>query len=280
MDDVYCFEVQGEIDLDFSWTTCRIYKNKLQIFSLHILWWVPNLNMHEDLQILQIPSIIFKKKKEQSMSLFLNKETWNKKSKRRHFLPSNPKWTGHRVSQVWDPRTEDPVLSLEPVEGETPADCWTVAFGNSYNDAERCIAAGQVAERITYWFIYGTCSERSLDLDAKKLIGSHALGWPLFGGFRQDMTMGMWRFLICGCLRWVAFTLLRSTHVLKEALRRTNTLRWDTNVRNGVCHLQFATWSAKNDDKIDKLFCWWVWSIPNFQDRKDIRMNKLGVSWI
>ena len=26
--------------------------------------------------------------------------------------------------QVWDPRTEDPVLSLEPVEGETPADCW------------------------------------------------------------------------------------------------------------------------------------------------------------
>lgn len=45
-------------------------------------------------------------------------------------------------AQVWDPRTEDPVLSLEPVEGETPADCWTVAFGNSYNDAERCIAAG------------------------------------------------------------------------------------------------------------------------------------------
>ena len=34
------------------------------------------------------------------------------------------------------------MLSLEPVEGETPADCWTVAFGNSYNDAERCIAAG------------------------------------------------------------------------------------------------------------------------------------------
>ena len=23
-------------------------------------------------------------------------------------------------------------------------------------------------------------------------------------------------------------------------LRRTNTLRWDTNVRNGVCHLQFV----------------------------------------
>ena len=75
-------------------------------------------------------------------------------------------------SQVWDPRTEDPVLSLEPVEGETPADCWTVAFGNSYNDAERCIAAGQVAERSTDWFICGhlKCSERSLDSDAEKLM--------------------------------------------------------------------------------------------------------------
>ena len=48
------------------------------------------------------------------------------------------------AAQVWDPRTQDPVLSLEPVEGETPAECWTVAFGNSYNDAERCIAAGHM----------------------------------------------------------------------------------------------------------------------------------------
>lgn len=96
--------------------------------------------------------------------------------------------TGSRdgTVRVWDPRTEDPVLSLEPVEGETPADCWTVAFGNSYNDAERCIAAG-----------YDNGDVKIFDL-------------------------------------------------------RTNTLRWDTNVRNGVCHLQF--------------------------DRKDIRMNKLGVS--
>jgi len=88
--------------------------------------------------------------------------------------------------RVWDTRMEDPVLSLEPVEGETPADCWTVAFGNSYNDSERCIAAG-----------YDNGDIKIFDL-------------------------------------------------------RTNTLRWDTNVRNGVCHLAF--------------------------DRKDIRMNKLGVS--
>ncbi|CAK0836461.1 unnamed protein product [Prorocentrum cordatum] len=74
----------------------------------------------------------------------------------------------------------------DPSEGETPADCWTVAFGNSYNDSERCIAAG-----------YDNGDVKLFDL-------------------------------------------------------RTMTLRWDTNVRNGVCHLQF--------------------------DRKDIRMNKLGVS--
>jgi len=87
---------------------------------------------------------------------------------------------------VWDPRQEDPVVSLDPVEGETPADCWTVAFGNSYNDSERCIAAG-----------YDNGDIKMFDL-------------------------------------------------------RTMTIRWDTNVRNGVCHLAF--------------------------DRRDIRMNKLGVS--
>lgn len=73
------------------------------------------------------------------MILFLNKETQG------CIFAKHPKCIR---PQVWDPRTEDPVLSLEPVEGETPADCWTVAFGNSYNDAERCIAAG-VAESIT-----------------------------------------------------------------------------------------------------------------------------------
>jgi WD40 repeat protein len=96
--------------------------------------------------------------------------------------------TGSRdgTVRVWDTRQEDPVVSLEPVEGETPADCWTVAFGNSFNDSERVIAAG-----------YDNGDVKMFDL-------------------------------------------------------RTMTLRWDTNVRNGVCHLQF--------------------------DRKDIKMNKLGVS--
>jgi len=99
--------------------------------------------------------------------------------------------TGSRdgTVRVWDPRQIDPVLSLEPVsegEGAIPADCWTVCFGNSYNDAERVIAAG-----------YDNGDVKLFDL-------------------------------------------------------RTNMLRWDTNVKNGVCHLQF--------------------------DRRDIAMNKLAVS--
>lgn len=32
--------------------------------------------------------------------------------------------------KVWDPRQKDtPVANMEPVEGETKRDCWTVAFG-------------------------------------------------------------------------------------------------------------------------------------------------------
>ena len=77
------------------------------------------------------------------------------------------------------------VLALEPstTEGEIKPDCWTVAFGNSYNDEERCIAAG-----------YDNGDVKLFDL-------------------------------------------------------RSNSLRWDTNLMNGVCHLEF--------------------------DRKDIKMNKL-----
>jgi len=44
--------------------------------------------------------------------------------------------------RVWDPRVETAVMSLEPEKGQNARDCWTVAFGNSYNDEERCIVAG------------------------------------------------------------------------------------------------------------------------------------------
>lgn len=54
--------------------------------------------------------------------------------------------TGSRDGSVklWDPRQSTPVLVLEPTtkEDEIKPDCWTVGFGNSYNNSERVIAAG------------------------------------------------------------------------------------------------------------------------------------------
>eukprot|EP01018_Ginkgo_biloba_P006858 Gb_33425 [translate_table: standard] len=44
---------------------------------------------------------------------------------------------------VWDQRQkDDPVASFEPETKDAARDCWTVAFGNSYNDEERCVLAG------------------------------------------------------------------------------------------------------------------------------------------
>ena len=43
--------------------------------------------------------------------------------------------------RLWDPRVQEPQVSLEPESGKA-RDCWTVAFGNSFSDDERCIAAG------------------------------------------------------------------------------------------------------------------------------------------
>lgn len=44
--------------------------------------------------------------------------------------------------RLWDPRVQEPVLALEPGEGQPARDCWTVAFGNSFSDEDRCIVAG------------------------------------------------------------------------------------------------------------------------------------------
>jgi len=52
--------------------------------------------------------------------------------------------TGSRdgTVRVWDPRQRDkPVAALEPEEG-SGRDCWSVAFGGSHSDEERCIVAG------------------------------------------------------------------------------------------------------------------------------------------
>ncbi|XP_076025404.1 dynein axonemal assembly factor 10-like [Genypterus blacodes] len=53
--------------------------------------------------------------------------------------------TGSRdgAVKVWDPRQKDsPVATMEPGEGETKRDCWTVAFGHAFNDQDRCVCAG------------------------------------------------------------------------------------------------------------------------------------------
>ncbi|KAJ9444096.1 WD repeat-containing protein 92-like protein, partial [Diplonema papillatum] len=45
--------------------------------------------------------------------------------------------------KVWDIRQKDrPVASLQPASVDKARDCWTVAFGNSFNAAERMVAAG------------------------------------------------------------------------------------------------------------------------------------------
>ncbi|KAK4005161.1 dynein axonemal assembly factor 10 [Daphnia magna] len=45
--------------------------------------------------------------------------------------------------KVWDARQKDrPVAILEPEEGQSRHDCWTVAFGGAYNASERLLAAG------------------------------------------------------------------------------------------------------------------------------------------
>ncbi|XP_053568083.1 dynein axonemal assembly factor 10 [Bombina bombina] len=94
--------------------------------------------------------------------------------------------TGSRdgTVKVWDTRQKDtPVANMEPVEGETKRDCWTVTFGNAYNQQERVVCAG-----------YDNGDIKLFDL-------------------------------------------------------RNMSLRWETNIKNGVCSLEF--------------------------DRKDIIMNKL-----
>lgn len=44
--------------------------------------------------------------------------------------------------KIWDPRVSHAVVSLDPDKSTHARDCWSVAFGNSYNNEERSILAG------------------------------------------------------------------------------------------------------------------------------------------
>jgi WD40 repeat protein len=44
--------------------------------------------------------------------------------------------------KVWDPRVDHAVVTLNPDENTNARDCWSVAFGNSYNNDERSVLAG------------------------------------------------------------------------------------------------------------------------------------------
>eukprot|EP00002_Diphylleia_rotans_P032015 TRINITY_DN6683_c0_g2_i2.p1 TRINITY_DN6683_c0_g2~~TRINITY_DN6683_c0_g2_i2.p1 ORF type:complete len:359 (+),score=65.62 TRINITY_DN6683_c0_g2_i2:73-1149(+) len=45
--------------------------------------------------------------------------------------------------KVWDVRQKDvPVAAFEPAPGQKNPECWAAAFGHSYNEEDRCIAAG------------------------------------------------------------------------------------------------------------------------------------------
>lgn len=52
--------------------------------------------------------------------------------------------TGSRDGHVkiWDPRSKESVCEMQPATKENVRDCWSVAFGNSYDEKHRNVAAG------------------------------------------------------------------------------------------------------------------------------------------
>ena len=90
-------------------------------------------------------------------------------------------------AKIWDPRTDKPVVLLEPAEGEKILpECWAVSFGNTFSPEERSVGIG-----------YDNGDVKLYDL-------------------------------------------------------RKNQLTWETNLKNGICSIEF--------------------------DRKDIPMNKMVVT--
>lgn len=46
------------------------------------------------------------------------------------------------IARLWDVRVDYPVVSFEPDELSAHRDCWTVSFGDSHSDEDRCVAVG------------------------------------------------------------------------------------------------------------------------------------------
>ena len=82
--------------------------------------------------------------------------------------------------KVWDIRQPEPVSSLEPAPGQTARDCWTVCFGNSFNDSERTVLAG-----------YDNGDLKLLCLKTNKLIWETNVGNGVVGAQfdRKDIAM-------------------------------------------------------------------------------------------
>lgn len=138
--------------------------------------------------------------------------------------------------RVWDPRVPEPVVSLEPAAGETARDCWSVAFGNSF-DEERCVAA---------CYDNGGASVHPCILRLLAITKRLPAMGVLLGIGRDVFPRRSPDFRHFGPVGPLSLRLFADVKLFDL---RTQTMRWETNVGNGVVSLEF--------------------------DRKDIAMNKL-----
>ncbi|KAJ9521928.1 hypothetical protein QJQ45_024806 [Haematococcus lacustris] len=135
--------------------------------------------------------------------------------------------------RVWDVRQQDaPVAAFEPADSSNIRDCWCVAFGNSYNDEERCVLAG-----------YDNGDVKMFDLRMNQvshgLHGLHGLGTANNLPLTRPSPLVDLKGKLCP-----------SWH-LPADVSLPPKVRWEANVKNGVCAVGF--------------------------DRRDIQMNKFVV---
>ncbi|KAF8061309.1 WDR92 [Scenedesmus sp. PABB004] len=136
--------------------------------------------------------------------------------------------------RVWDVRQHDaPTAAFEPADPTNVRDCWCVAFGNSFDDEERCVLAG-----------YDNGDVKLFDLRMNRVN---------YNTRRAAATRGSAH--VHGRRRRAAPRAAHASHARapRAALPpRAAQLRWEANVKNGVCGVSF--------------------------DRRDIPMNKFVVT--